>query len=180
MKLIFEWRGVEVWGAAISKAEGETMRTAERRTASEMARALFGPENSIDHDADGAPILARGGAEISVSHGAGMLVMAVGRSGNRVGVDIESPRPQLQRVARKFVVPDDSSDLSLLQLWTAKEAAFKAAGIAGLVISEIAIEGATALLPDGRKLPLYFYPLPDGALIALAVAADGSPEENRP
>ena len=125
MRLIFEWDGVEVWGGEIHSFPGENPRSAERRVAGEMAMALFGPGSRIVHDLSGAPSLESGEAKISVSHGAGMVVIAVDLSGRQVGVDIESPRPQLQRVARRFVCERDSSSLSLLQLWTAKEAAFK-------------------------------------------------------
>lgn len=183
MRLIFEWEGVEVWGKAIHPEEGETARNAERRVASEMAIALFGPGSRIDHDLSGAPSLAGGEASISVSHGAGMLVLAVDSSGRHVGVDIEAPRPQLQRVGRRFVCARDSSGLSLLQLWTAKEAAFKAACLPGLVISEIPVTGSSAAtvawLPDGRTTTVRYHEMPGGVLIALAIAADGLPAGNK-
>lgn len=183
MRLIFEWEGVEVWGEDITLQEGETMRSAERRVAAEMAVAIFGPGDKIIHDPSGAPGLASGEASISVSHGAGMLVLAVDSSGRHVGVDIESPRPQLQRVVRRFVCASDSAGLSLLQLWTAKEAAFKAACVPGLVISEIPVTGSSAApvawLPDGRNMTVHYHELASGALIALAISADGLPAENK-
>lgn len=177
MRLIFEWEEIKVYGKPIRPEDGETMRRAERRTAAEMAAELFGAGSRVVHDAAGAPVLENGEAEISISHGAGMLVMAVSTAGIRVGIDIELPREQLQRVARRFVGTGDSPELSLLELWTGKEAAFKAAGISELMILDIPIAGtpqsAVALLPDGRSLRLRYHSLADGALIALAADADG-------
>lgn len=101
----------------------------------------------IEHHADGSPYIA-GHPElhISLSHSPSACVMAL--SEIPVGVDIESPRPQLARVAHKFLTPEESADLTigtdtgldiLLHYWTAKESAFKLFRIPGLTVSEIRI-----------------------------------------
>lgn len=184
MKLIFELDNIKIWGEEICLQPGEPMRAAEQRTAAEMVRSIFGPDFAIDHNTDGAPEVHGTGAEISVSHGAGMVIIAVAPEGHHIGVDIEAPRPQLQRVARRFVSADDSASLSLLQLWAGKEAAFKAAGISGLYISDIPITGsgssAVAHLPDGRLLSVHYHDMPERSLIALAEGGDGSPVGSKP
>lgn len=66
-----------------------------------------------------------------------------------IGVDSETARPQLLRVAGKFINHTESAYIpqlisTLLQAWTAKEAVYKAALTPGLGLTEI------TLTPDMR------------------------------
>lgn len=134
----------------------------ERQTVAALARESLGA--AIGHYPDGAPfIVGREDTPISISHGAGRALLAVGEPGMKIGVDIESSSrdAQLRRVAPRFVGPSDHPSLSLLHLWTAKEAAYKALRTAGLPLTAIAVTPASA-----AALPIAWHPLP-AALIAL-------------
>ena len=174
-KLLTE--GVTVYSTNIAVRPGESTRDAEKRTVGELVRHIFGREAEISHNPDGAPFVAGIEARISVSHGAGKAVLALSED-KAVGVDIESERPQLDRVRGKFVSNGDSHMLPLVKLWTAKEAAFKAAGIPGLVISQMKVttapgenDRAVAELPDGRRLVVTFCELGSGIWVAVATGS---------
>jgi len=90
---------------------------------------------------EGAPTLPSG--YVSFSHG-GAHAVAVHHPYLAVGVDIEGPRPQLERIARKFLHSEELSFLDghperewLLRVaWGAKEAVYKAAQVKGLAFAE--------------------------------------------
>jgi 4'-phosphopantetheinyl transferase len=70
--------------------------------------------------------------QISLSHHDGLAVCALSFVG-AIGVDLERPRPQLQRIQHKFVSPQEQAyaaqNLDTLTLcWTAKEALYKCYG----------------------------------------------------
>lgn len=138
-------------------------RSAEKRAVDTLARTAFG-NRELCHHQNGAPYIAGVESHISVSHGGGKAVLAV--SDGPIGVDIESPRPQLERVRDKFMRPEDES-ASLLHAWTAKEAAFKAAGCDGLTIHDISLSAGKAIVPDGRSFAIEYLPI-GTSLIAVA------------
>ncbi len=118
---------------------------------------------------------------ISISHSTNHCLLAVGNSPHiNIGVDIESPRPQLLRVAQRFLTPaeEDSANLCcdetlklglLLKYWTAKEAVYKAALTPGLALKEIHITpDFTSAQARGSKFSLFWHSLPAGETIALA------------
>jgi len=79
---------------------------------------------------------------VSLSHG-GHHACAVFHPYVAVGVDVEGPRPQLQRIAGKFLHPEEraflegsSSDWGLRMAWGAKEAVYKAAKTPGLAFAD--------------------------------------------
>ena len=133
--------GVEIYLAPIvtdgnrhSRPDGEKAATAR------LVTTLFGTGATVAHNPDGAPLLilpdGATAPEISISHSILTVALAVGRAGSPIGIDIEQPRQQLVRVARRFLAPEETaihgaSEENLLRAWTAKEAAFKAAGITG-------------------------------------------------
>lgn len=115
----------------------------------ELRRLLHyhGPDSvAIAHDEHGRPVLTDGSGNVlplvvSVSHCRTFAVVAL--SDGPVGVDAETGRPQLARVAFRFCLPGEAEAIaddpvcrkyeecipgmsSLLLLWTAKEATFKA------------------------------------------------------
>ena len=90
---------------------------------------------------EGAPTLPN--AYVSLSHG-GTHAVAIHHPFLAVGVDIEGPRPQLERIAQKFLHPEELMYLDghperewLLRVaWGAKEAVYKAARMKGLAFAE--------------------------------------------
>ena len=123
-------------------------RDAERAAVMKLVRGLFGEYAVYTHDAQGAPMIEGCAQAISVTHGAGMAVVAVSRA-CAVGVDVECWREQLVRVKAKYVGDDDvccSADEQerLLTLWTDKEAVYKAAHAPGLALLDIRVYGDMA------------------------------------
>lgn len=137
-----------------SSAPGEKRR-AEREAVLKLVHEAFGPEVGYTHDADGAPVVEGVDSYISVSHCSDRAVLAV-RNEGPVGVDIERFRPQLRRIARKFLTDAESAaaplaDEALLRLWTAKEAVFKAASDPSMTVSRIEVSLETLKAFDTSK-----------------------------
>lgn len=137
-------------------------REAEREAVDILVAEVFGNSATLIHTPDGAPHISGFDGWISISHGAGMATLAVDRT-RPVGIDVEAPRAQLQRIARRFMSPKEyevygGSLPMMLRAWTAKEAVFKAAGVSGLTIGEIYIhaDGATAEA-RGAEFELSFF-----------------------
>lgn len=158
--------GVELY---IGRLDGPG-RTAERRAVEALVHDALGC--GLGHYPDGAPYAeGREDVVISVSHGAGHAVVAVGLDPNiRIGVDIEGTDRlrQLERVRSRFEGPDDVPSLGLLRLWTAKEAVYKAARQPGLPLAAIAVSPQSALAL-GRRFQLEWRPITPGALLCLAI-----------
>lgn len=163
-------------------AIGTAGRDGERRCVAMLLPELFREMDPsalcIDHDPYGKPLLAGYDGHISISHGGGIAIVAR-NDHTPIGIDIEAPRPQLERVMRRFVGDKDfmRGDRPLLDwllaLWTAKEAVYKAASTPGLALAAIAIVNpCLAILPDGREYRLTTYPC-DGNLITLAEQIPG-------
>lgn len=174
---------VEIYAAPLPGQSRGSRRQAETTTAAELVKAIFGDGASISHFPSGAPCLSLPGVEtiptISVSHSLSTLLLAVGRDRQSIGVDIETPRPNLERVARRFLRPEelgvhDTSLPALLRAWTAKEAAFKAIGVFGTMLADISLspDASSATLPAYATPPVAIrhYRGPGDSLIALAVA----------
>lgn len=177
--------GVEIYLAPIvTDGNPHSRREAEKAATARLVTALFGPGATVTHTPDGAPLLiltdSATAPEISISHSIRTVALAVGRAGSPIGVDIEQPRQQLARVVRRFLAPEETaihaaSEENLLRAWTAKEAAFKAAGITGLTLADIRLDATAshALIParPSAEIRISHYPDPDGSLIALAIRA---------
>ncbi len=139
-------------------APGQRHET-ERSLCSSLLKKALGDNAEIAHRPDGSPFIdSRPDIFISVSHSAGTALIAL--SDSPVGVDIEAPRPQLARVAGKFLTKEESLRIDstapdylniLLHYWTAKEAAFKLFRLPGLTISEIQIDSELASASSGSK-----------------------------
>lgn len=145
-------------------------RPAERDAVDKLASRNF-PGAHIEHDPDGAPRLAGiDGVHISISHGAGFAVLSWGNVAH--GIDIEAPREQLRRVARRFVAPGEEAGslTSLLSLWTAKEAVYKAARTPGLSLTDIVVSADLAM--TGERSYRLYYSAVAGAMLCVAVALD--------
>lgn len=113
---------------------GLPKREAERCAACQLAEeAGLG---LISHTPTGAPVINIPGVYISVSHNRDTCVLAV--SNAPVGVDIESPQAKLRSIISR-VSSTAETGIDPLHLWTAKEAVFKCAGIAEMVISQVTV-----------------------------------------
>lgn len=100
-----------------------------------LAEAL--PGAVLSHTADGAPCVAGNGVCVSVSHSRVRAALAVSLDGTPVGVDVETWRGQLEKVAprvlsREEIAAYGSTREGLLRAWTLKEALYKAALTPGL------------------------------------------------
>lgn len=178
--------GVEIYTAPIATDGGRgARREAEKAATARLVTTLFGPGATVAHSPDGAPRLilpntptATPAPEISISHSLHTVALAVGRARRPIGVDIEQPRQQLVRVAARFLAPEEipihaAGAENLLRAWTAKEAAFKAAGIAGLTLADIRLDATAsrAMIPSSPSVEIRIshFPGPDGSLIAVAI-----------
>lgn len=134
---------VKIYRSVLPPTVRDGRREAERAAVARLVADVFGAGVELAHSADGRPYLpSRPEVYISVSHCADECVLAV--SDSPVGVDVETARQQLPRIAAKFLTPAEMArgphELeALLKYWTAKEAVFKCAGIPSLVISEIEV-----------------------------------------
>ena len=111
-----------------------TRREAERAAVAALLEHAL-PGAVLSHTADGAPVI-EGGPYISISHSRTHAALAV-CSGAPVGIDIETQRAQLARVAPRVLSEAEMavygvSPEGLLQAWTLKEALYKAALTPGL------------------------------------------------
>lgn len=113
--------------------EAPKKRVSEEKTERYMLRHVFGADAELSHEADGRPLVENSSCMISLSHSKTHLAMAVSHK-IKVGIDIESVSPRLDRVKHKFLSEDElrqlpSKDLTSLALcWSAKEAIYKVTG----------------------------------------------------
>ncbi|MDE5685898.1 MAG: 4'-phosphopantetheinyl transferase superfamily protein [Paramuribaculum sp.] len=160
----FRAANANVFTASVDYPDGRPRQAAERAVIAGLIRTVFGPEAACGHNPDGSPFVKGWqGCPISVSHCNGRAALAVSCDGRPVGIDIETPREQLRRIASRFLSPPEakryaSSDSLLLKAWTAKEATFKCALSPGLVVGKINVdlENNIASTPDGRRFRLFF------------------------
>lgn len=159
MKLIASTHIYNVYMQALSSRG----RDGEREAVAAMVKELFG-DSALCHKKNGAPFIVGSDKHISISHGAGYAVIAV--SDAPVGIDIEAPRAQLERIRHKFMRDDDVAE-TLLHAWTAKEAAFKAGGVDGVTVHDINVDYCRAFVPGHGWKTIAFYGFND-YLIAVA------------
>ncbi len=160
-------------------------RCLERATTIAVLRNLMGPAVSLMHDPDGSPILNGRHEYISISHSLKDVAVAIDPE-RRAGIDTETWREQLSRVAGKYLSETERKEYCtpelLLRAWTVKEAVYKAAktpGLAlvgGIALPPVADDNpvAVATLPDGtiRRFKLVFIPSPHGIATTLALPSD--------
>ena len=169
---------VKIYRCPIAEADRRARREAEREAASQLVVMALGAGAKIAHRDDGSPYVeGREDVFISISHCADECVLAV--SCRPVGVDIETSRQQLTRIAGKFLTPAEAARGphgldSLLRYWTTKEAVFKCGDMPGLVISEIELTAdLTRAHARGRTFTVeYHTPSPD-KLMAVAFRDEG-------
>ncbi|MDR2686743.1 MAG: hypothetical protein LBB75_03255 [Oscillospiraceae bacterium] len=122
----------------------KAMRAAEYRAGRRLlCRALGCGEAHIFIRGDGKPYLP-GGPHFSISHGGGLVLLAVSGLGE-IGCDVEPLGRPLRNegaIRRKIALPGEE-DTPLLTLWVRKEAVFKAGG-AGRIFYPAMPEGYVA------------------------------------
>lgn len=84
---------------------------------------------NVHYTPHGKPFIAGYSTELSVSHSAGYIAFALNEAAP-AGLDIQHPRPQIMRIAQKFLSEDEKTlagnDLFRTTLiWSAKEAMYK-------------------------------------------------------
>lgn len=161
--------------ATYIKALPRSGREAERAAIASLISENFGPDAKLDHRPDGSPTINIPGIEISISHCRTCAVIAV--ADRPVGVDVETDRAQLARVAPRVLSPDELRCYAdcLVKAWTLKEALYKAALTPGLDFRRdilLPLDGsdkATVLTPQPLKFEvLRSEPLDEyGAYISL-------------
>lgn len=135
MKLEYPDHNISVYLTPISESDGSG-RSGEQNAVARLVREAFGSDLEVRHHASGAPYVDAD-ANISISHCRGMAALATVPRDTGIGIDIETLRPQLHRIAARVLSEAElacySGDLDkLTEAWTLKEAAFKAAGEEGV------------------------------------------------
>lgn len=164
---------VLIYTAPIVASNRANRYCAEREAVRALVAEAFGKDAELSHNADGKPFITEcPNAYISVSHSKDECVLAV--SDMPIGVDVETARPQLPRIAHKFLTAAETSRepltiKRLMMLWTAKEAVFKCAGIPSLVISEIELsEDMTKAKARGLSFSISYHHISDSKVLAIA------------
>ena len=158
--------------APLPEGTFDSPRSRERLAAAALVRMMTGdPDARITHGPGGEPILS--GFHISVSHSRTHIAIALSRH-CRPGIDIEPPSPRLARVVPRIMRPDEPAGIDPLRAWTAKEAVFKCAGVAGLVLSDIRLNAdATEATAAGRRFAVAH--IGEGVALALEVTTPSNP-----
>jgi phosphopantetheinyl transferase len=113
--------------------EGSTPRQRERHAVNMLLAAMTGEGTyRIDHEPSGKPILqsagdkALGYNQISISHTHGYAAIILSCD-TPVGIDIEYCSDRVNRIASRFIHPNEKAETTLqkLLLWSAKETVYK-------------------------------------------------------
>lgn len=146
-------------------------RQAERAATMRLIRYLLGDDAELSHTPDGSPLIIGRDTNISVSHSRLYAAIAIDPH-RRIGIDTETWRNQLLRVAPRFLSSQEqalySTPALLLHAWTVKEAVYKAAGITGLSLAEgirLSLTDpnsphAAAVTTDGHIHPFKLHTIP--------------------
>ncbi len=134
--------------------------------------------DSLSYLPNGKPVLSKG--FISISHAGPYVAIAV--SDQELGLDIEAPNPKLQKIASRFIAPeeihllDDLAIKNFQKLWTAKESIYKLMNQPGLRFRDQILvhwdkknqKRTRAKVSGETKINLYFHYLPDDFIICQA------------
>lgn len=176
--MVIEDGAVTVYISPIAQDGSLSRREAERAAVAKIL-AEVSPGATLGHTEQGAPKLEGDDVMpyVSISHCRTHAAVAVCHT-HPVGIDIEEPRQQLQRIADRFlsdadrrVMADFTPELSLLQAWTAKEAAYKLAPAAEqqtLSTPAVALGRTTSGLLTANRSRIRFHNIGEGLLLAIA------------
>ncbi|MDE6309528.1 MAG: 4'-phosphopantetheinyl transferase superfamily protein [Muribaculaceae bacterium] len=142
--------------APIEPHPGESRRDAERRTVASLLSAHYGHPVTVEHDDIGAPRIARCRDYISISHCRDMAVVAI--ANEPIGVDVETWREQLPRIADKFLTQAEQQAIGtdhelLLRAWTTKEAVYKLYHRPGTPLRDIPLSSTSLLITHPISSP---------------------------
>ncbi|MBO4811741.1 MAG: 4'-phosphopantetheinyl transferase superfamily protein [Prevotella sp.] len=104
----------------------EKPRLRERKAVARLLEAMTGNAAlTIQHESSGKPFLDNG-QTISISHTQGYAALLLADSG-RLGIDIERRSDRVERIASRFIRPDEKAETTSekLLIWSAKEALYK-------------------------------------------------------
>lgn len=103
-----------------------------------LANEISANSISIVNHANGKPVIENSNTHISISHTQHMAAVILS-SGSPVGIDIEMVHPKVERIAHKFLSPEELANISdvnriekLILYWSAKESMYKLFGKGGL------------------------------------------------
>lgn len=137
---------IDIYSQPLEIKQNQSRREAEAKASALMIQNVFGSEAVLNHDLEGRPVIDVEGfnGSISISHCINRCVLAVTQAQDvSIGVDIETWREQLIRIAPKFMLSDEieayTAPALLLLAWTTKEAVYKAARTPGLALKEISL-----------------------------------------
>lgn len=133
-----------IFGTEITEYTRHTRLATERAAIASLINQVFGPTAILSHTSNGAPFITDNPTRISISHGAGLAILAISPD-TPIGIDVECWRDQLLHVAHKFLTPAEQASFAtdrtmLLKAWTAKEAVYKAASTPGLSLTDIHLD----------------------------------------
>lgn len=107
-----------------------------------LANLIMKEDVEILNDENGKPYLKNSDVKISISHTAQYAAVMISPT-HRVGIDLEEINPKVQRVAHKFLQPNEIDAISpneltekLIVYWSAKEALYKLHGRKQLAFRE--------------------------------------------
>lgn len=122
-----------LWRMDECELEGSTARQREQHAVRLLLTAMTGTKHfEIDHEPSGKPILqvedgnTSAYPKISISHTRGYAAVIL--SGDTpVGIDIEYLSDRVNRIAPRFIHPEEKAETTLqrLLLWSAKETVYK-------------------------------------------------------
>lgn len=131
----------EVELATVALPSLANRRESEMRASTALVEMLFGGNCKLGHEPSGAPFLECSGirdeaVSVSLSHCRDSVALAYSRS-YRVGVDVETLRPQTLRVGERVFSAEELRHLGMslwkhTLAWTAKEALYKCALLGGI------------------------------------------------
>lgn len=174
--LIFDKYDIKIYACPLSAdtpRRGAGRSLAERAAVKRLLREAYPHDRdiSIAHRPSGAPFLikdmlpdeaAEPLPEVSISHCATMVAIALAPAGWRIGIDCETSDrlEQLSRIAPRFLAPEQldvwGEAPATLWAWTMKEAIYKAALQPGLALEWIPLplEIPLATQTDDGKIEL--------------------------
>jgi len=152
-------------------------REAELAAETALLDRAFPEGYVLSHTQEGAPFIAGRDIHMSISHSRSHAALALCRE-RPVGIDIETVRPQLARVASRVFSEEElavygTNQCGLLRAWTLKEALYKAALTPGVDFRH------GICLPLGGKKNEATVTVPGGAVrcfvvLASEISADGA------
>ena len=123
-------------------------REIEHQAESELLASMLGRQVTLEHDANGKPLLH--GYHISISHTKGYLVILLSET-HEVGIDIEYPSSRVLKIATRFLREDEpyAADVSkCLYAWCVKEALYKLQSSSQLTYQEMRVDVAKGRVED--------------------------------